>query len=175
MLQNISNQFIKPLRSKIEFLNMTDEVIVRKATQNDLDVLLNLEQDLISSERPFDPTIKKGSIHYYDLGKMLSDPQIEVVVAEYKKEIIASGYARIENGRPYLEHQQHAYLGFMYVKPEYRGMGINTRVVEKLKQFARSRGINEMCLDVYYQNEPAIKAYEKAGFEKHLIQMRMPV
>ncbi|HMG68332.1 MAG TPA: GNAT family N-acetyltransferase [Chitinophagaceae bacterium] len=154
---------------------MLDELVVRKATANDKIVLLEFEQGVISTERPFDPTLKPDPNHYYDLDNMILDPGIEVVVAEYNKEIIASGYARIKVSKPYLQHTHHAYLGFMYVKPEYRGMGVNIKIIEKLKEFAKSKGITEIQLDVYNENERAIGAYEKAGFKKHMIRMRMPV
>ena len=106
---------------------------------------------------------------------MISDPQVEIVVAEHEQKIIASGYARIEKSKPYLKHQNFAYLGFMFVHPDYRGKGINGSIIEMLKQFAISQGITEMRLEVYYKNETAIKAYEKIGFIKHIIEMRMPV
>jgi ribosomal protein S18 acetylase RimI-like enzyme len=154
---------------------MTNTIEIRKATLHDLDMLLNFEQGVINAERAFDPTLKEGLIHYYDLRKMLVDTQAEIAVAEYGHEIIASGFARIENAKPYLKHQQHAYLGFMYVHPLYRGKGINIRIVEKLTQFAKSRGITEIRLEVYAGNESAIKAYEKAGFQKHIIEMRMDI
>ena len=38
---------------------------VRKATLDDMPVLLKYEQGIIKAERPMDPTIKDGSIHYY--------------------------------------------------------------------------------------------------------------
>jgi hypothetical protein len=44
-----------------------------------------------------------------------------MIVAEADNKIIASGYARIDRSRPFLKHSTHAYLGFMYVLPEYRG------------------------------------------------------
>jgi GNAT superfamily N-acetyltransferase len=56
-----------------------------------------------------------------------------VVVAEAGNKIIASGYARIDRSRPFLRHSSHAYLGFMYVLPEYRGQGINKRIIDALK------------------------------------------
>jgi hypothetical protein len=66
-------------------------IIVRKATNNDLDILLRFEQKLIAAERPFDKTLKSGHIHYYDLEEMIKAPNIEVVVAESDNEIIGSG------------------------------------------------------------------------------------
>ena len=42
---------------------------------------------------------------------MILDPNIEVVVAEIKNRIVGSGYARIEEAKPYLQHRLYAYLG----------------------------------------------------------------
>jgi RimJ/RimL family protein N-acetyltransferase len=149
------------------------EIIVRKATLDDLDILLQFEQNIISTERPFDKTLKSGHIHYYDIEAMIKASHIEVVVATSDNEIIGSGYARIESSKPYLAHQQHAYLGFMYVDPAHRGKGVNKKIIEALKQWALAQNLTEMRLDVYNDNIAAIKAYEKTGFAKHLIEMRM--
>ncbi|MGB4846990.1 MAG: hypothetical protein WBP41_03680 [Saprospiraceae bacterium] len=90
-------------------------LVVRKATPADLDTLLRFEQGVINAERPFDTTLKNGIINYYDLSGMITDPDVEIVVAELEKEIIASGYARIEKSKPYLSHSTYSYLGFMFV------------------------------------------------------------
>ena len=149
-----------------------DETIIRKATLDDLEQLLKFEQDLIKFERGFDPTVKPDPVNYYDLKAILSAPHIEVVVAEINDKIIASGYARIDKSKPYLKHSNHAYLGFMYVLPEYRGKGINKKIIDVLKNWAASQNINEFRLEVYYDNTPAIKAYEKIGFSKYSLEMR---
>lgn len=150
-----------------------DELIIRKATLTDIDTLRRLEQGVINAERPFDNTLKSGDIEYYNLEDMLASENIEVIVAETEGSIIGSGYARIENAKPYLQHLQHAYLGFMFVEQSYRGKGVNQRIIEALTIWTRSKNITEMRLDVYHDNIAAIKAYEKAGFRKLLINMRM--
>ena len=151
------------------------EILVRTATLSDLGTLRSFEQGVIVAERPFDPQIKNDPVHYYDIEEMIAASHIEIVVAELDGEPVGSGYARIENARHYLKHQQHAYLGFMYVKPQHRGRGINQKVIETLKQWAIYQNITELRLDVYDENIPAIKAYEKVGFKKHLIAMRLGV
>ena len=147
------------------------EIKIRKALLSDLGQLLAFEQDLIKTERPFDPTLKPDPVYYYDLKTMLTSPLAEVVVAETDNKIIASGYARIDRSKPFLKHNTHAYLGFMYVLPEYRGQGINKRIIDALKNWATIQNITEFSLEVYYDNVSAIKAYEKIGFSKYMLEM----
>jgi ribosomal protein S18 acetylase RimI-like enzyme len=147
--------------------------IIRKATINDLATLLIFEQGVITAERPFDSTLKNEPIHYYDIGNMITASDIELVVAEMNTQIIGCGYARIENAKPYLQHKKHAYLGFMYVLPECRGIGTNKLIIDALKKWSALHNITELRLDVYQNNEAAIKAYEKAEFTKHMVEMRI--
>ena len=148
------------------------ELKIRKASIVDLGQLLAFEQDLIKTERPFDPTVKPDPVNYYDLKAMLTDQHIEMVVAEVDNKIIASGYARIDRSKAYSKHSHHAYLGFMYVLPEYRGQGINKKIMDVLINWAAAQNINEFRLDVYNENVSAIKAYEKFGFSKYFLEMR---
>ncbi|MFV8270837.1 GNAT family N-acetyltransferase [Flavobacterium sp. GT2N3] len=150
-------------------------ITIRKAHQDDLEKLLEFEQGIITAERPFDPTLKAEKINYYDIEKMILVPHIEVLVAEMDLEIIGSGYARIETAKPYLNHLNYAYLGFMYTKINHRGKGVNAKIIEALKEWCILQDVFELRLDVYNDNASAIKAYEKAGFKKHLINMRMIV
>jgi GNAT superfamily N-acetyltransferase len=150
-----------------------EQVIIRTALLSDLDVLIDCMRGIIETERPFDPTIGDGDIRYYDLAQMIAAPNVEVVVAELAGEIIGSGYARIETAKAYLKHDKHAFLGFMYVKANQRGKGVNKLIIDALKEWATAQNITEFRLEVYNDNLPAIKAYEKVGFKKHLITMRM--
>ncbi|MBO0342837.1 MAG: GNAT family N-acetyltransferase [Bacteroidota bacterium] len=149
------------------------KVNIRTATMEDLPVLLNFEQEIIKAERPFDVTIKEGPISYYDIGEMIQDPKAHVVVAEVDEKIVASGYAIPKRARHYLDHELYAYLGFMYTDEDFRGKGINAQIVDELKQWSQQEGYKEIRLTVYNENLPAIKAYEKVGFKKHIIEMRL--
>ncbi|WP_303318341.1 GNAT family N-acetyltransferase [Flavivirga abyssicola] len=150
-------------------------VIIRKATLNDLPVLLEFEQGVIVAERPFDPTIKDGSIYYYDISELITNPNSEVFVAESHGDIVASGYAKIKTDRHYLKHAYQGYLGFMFVSETHRGKGLNKMIVDALLKWCKARNIYEIRLDVYEDNTPAIKAYEKVGFKKHMINMRLDI
>jgi len=150
-----------------------DQITVRRAGLDDLELLLAFEQAMINAERPFDETIRSGGdVRYYDLEGLISSPEAEVLVAELGSEIIGSGYARIEAAEPYLDHDKHSYLGFMYVVPEHRGKGINKMIVEALEAWSLSQGVSEMQLEVYVKNIAAIKAYEKSGYDALILTMR---
>ena len=150
-----------------------ENLIIRTATIADIVTLRDFEEGVVTAERPFDSTIKKGNVRYYDLEHMIHAEHIQLLVAERNNELVGCGYARIEKAKHYLQHIQHAYLGFMYVAPSHRGKGINKLIMNALFEWSQSKNINEMRLDVYYENTPAIKAYEKAGFVKHMLEMRV--
>lgn len=149
-------------------------MITREATEQDLEILLTFEQGIVSAERPFNSTLIDGEIHYYDLNEFIQSPDATLIVVEENDEIVASGYALIKNSeKDYNQFKNYSYLGFMYVKREYRGKGINKIITDKLINWSKSKGVSEIRLDVYAENASAVKAYEKAGFEPHLLTMRL--
>ena len=149
------------------------DIIIREATTADVPTLLVFEQGVVTAERPFDSTIKKEQISYYNLKHIIHANHIQLLVAELNSELIGCGYARIEEAKHFLQHTQHAYMGFMYVQPLYRGKGVNKLIMDALFKWSQLKNIYEVRLDVYYENIAAIKAYEKAGFIKHMIEMRV--
>lgn len=149
------------------------DVVVRRATDKDLDTLYQFEQGVVETERSFDITLKKGLIHYYDLKGLINSDHAELVVAELNKKIVASGYVRIDQAKDYLAHSHYAYFGFMYVLPEHRGRGINRKIMDVLRAWAKAKNVNELRLEVYVNNTSAIHAYEKLGFKQHMLEMRM--
>lgn len=153
---------------------MTEEIVIRKAVDADLEVLLAMEQGVITAERPYDPTIKDNPVQYYDLKDLIVNPKALVLVALHKEEVVSCGYALEKVARPYLSHDTYAYLGFMFTLPDYRGQGINKLIIERLKEWACSRDLSEIRLTVYSENDTAIRAYVKAGFKSHMVEMRIP-
>jgi GNAT superfamily N-acetyltransferase len=154
---------------------MNSIIKIRKAKLEDLPILLTFEQGIIAAERPFDSTLQSTKISYYNIEKMILDPNIEVAVAVMKTKIVGSGYARIEEAKPYLNHKLYAYLGFMYTDTKHRGLGINAKVINYLKDWCATKNIFELRLDVYSDNLSALHAYEKVGFKKHLVNMRLDI
>ena len=153
-------------------MGLKENLTLRPAEKRDLPQLLDFEQDLIAYERAFAPQIKKGKIHYYDIGVYIERSDVCVVVAEHNQQLIGSGYALIKPNKVYKNPSTFIYLGFMYVLPEFRGKGINGRIIEYLVDWGKAQGHKEFQLDVYAENDHAIRAYQKMGFQSELLTMR---
>jgi RimJ/RimL family protein N-acetyltransferase len=61
----------------------------------------------------------------------------------------------------------------MFVPKEHRGNGYNQLILDALVSWCKEKGIVEIRLDVYDVNAAALRAYEKAGFKKYLINMSL--
>jgi GNAT superfamily N-acetyltransferase len=155
------------------FKKYMEQINIRAARIEELPVLLDFEQRIITAERPFDETLLPGDFNYYDLRKMIESEEAEVVVAEIDGQLVGSGHARILPAKPYNQFDKYAFLGFMYVVPEHRGKGINRLIIKRLVEWSKEKGLPEVRLQVYSENESALSAYEKVGFKKHLIEMRL--
>ena len=149
--------------------------IIRKAILSDVPILLEFEQGLINAERPMDVTIKDGITSYYDVSEFIKNDDSELYVVELANKLVASGYAKIKPDRPYLKHTKQAYLGFMFVPKIHRGNGYNKLIMDALLKWCKKQNVFEIRLDVYDANNSAIKAYEKVGFKKHMINMRLDI
>ncbi len=151
------------------------DIVIRKARLEDLPILKEFEQGIVSYERPYDETLDVDPISYYDLEALIHSVDAEVLVAVKDDVAVGSGYAKILEALPYLKHDRYAYLGFMYVAPTHRGQGINKLIVDALVAWSKNQGLTEVRLDVYSENEAALSAYAKVGFKGHLLNMRLDV
>ncbi len=150
-------------------------MIIREARLEEVPQLKIIEQEIIRYERPFDPNLKDDPISYYDLEDLIKRDDACVIVACFDDEIIGSGYALIKTSKPYKNPNQYAYLGFMFVSPNFRGKGINGKIIDHLIKWAKTKGLKEIQLDVYAENKSAVKAYEKRNFKPDLLKMRLSI
>lgn len=148
-------------------------VTFREALFDDKAALLQLEQSLIAAERPFNASLKQAGAYYYDLDHMIDDADTQLLVGEVSGDIIASGYVQIRRSKAALNHDRHGYLGFMFVAESHRGQGLNKRIMQRLIDWGKSRGVSDYYLDVYSHNASAIRAYEKLGFSPTLMEMQL--
>jgi len=59
------------------------------------------------------------------------------------------------------------------VRPEFRGLKISHRMLEKVEELAKNRGACKLTLEVVEGNTPARKSYEKYGFAPYELDPSM--
>lgn len=150
-----------------------DGLVVREARRDDYGSLAVLEQKVIDAERPYNPSLKEKGAYYYDIEKLISDQKSRLVVGAVSGDIIATGYVQVRKSKPALDHDSHGYLGFMYVVEEYRGLGLNKVILRDLVSWGQQQGVTNFYLDVYAENNSAVRAYEKFGFRGSLLEMKL--
>lgn len=149
-----------------------DSISTRPARESDLETLLRFQRGIVDAERPYDPTLAEGGIRYYDIEALIRADNVRFLIAEREMLPIGCGFARLQDAKPYVKHRREAYLGLMYVEPAFRGQGVNSRLLTELSEWCLGQGVMELRLDVYPDNASARRAYEKAGFRPHLLEMR---
>lgn len=149
------------------------QISVRKASLDDLSILYLFEAALIKAERLLDDTMVSENFHYYDLSQMITDEDAEVFVAEADGKLVGSGSVTIRKGLPHNRFKTYAFLGFMFTDSDYRRNGVNQKIMAEAIKWAHKNGVEEIRLQVYTKNLPAIRGYEKLGFKSIMTDMRL--
>ena len=72
--------------------------------------------------------------------------------------------------RPLEELEQRVpgtfYINIIATYPEYRGMGLGTKLLEAAPALASGAGCSELSLQVFEQNEGALRLYERHGYRE---------
>ena len=148
------------------------KIETRKATLDDLPILLEFEQQLIYVERPMDPSLEQiKETHYYDISAFITTDNSTLYVAVIEEEIVGCGYGLIRPNKSKFTQKEHGFIGFIYVKDAFRGNGIGKLIINTICDWFKTKDISEVRLTVYTKNHTAIKAYEKIGFEKNIVEM----
>jgi ribosomal protein S18 acetylase RimI-like enzyme len=58
------------------------------------------------------------------------------------------------------------YINILATYPEYRGRGLGTRLLEAAHALAPEAGCSELSLEVFEQNEGAVRLYERHGYRE---------
>ena len=150
-------------------------ISIRTANLNDLETLLEFEQGVVEAERPLDSFLGAGKLSYYNIPELITAENIHCIVAVSNNELVGSGYLRIQNSAHYHKNLKHGYIGFIYVKPSFRGKKISGLILESLKLWGKEKNLKELRLDVYDNNPSAVTSYERFGFTKSLVNMRIDI
>jgi len=145
------------------------EIIIKKATINELKILQELWNELFTAQYEYDKDLKVDWPLTVDgenyLRKMVEN-EIVYLAYFFDKPVgyIDGSYSK---DFPFL-NKKVAEINFMYVREEYRGNNIGSLLINEFKKECNIKGIYSYDVSVYCKNIKGIKFYEKNGFDKEL-------
>ena len=147
---------------------------VRLGTNADVESLAILYDELLDylEETINYPGWKKGVYPVKD-DAMAGVEAGTLYVATHENEIIGSMILRHECEGPYqtapwrvqLSEEKVFVIHTFVVSPQYLSQGVGQKLLTYAMELARKNGVKALRLDVYEKNEPAIRLYEKVGFQ----------
>ena len=135
---------------------MKEEIIIRRAVQEDCEAMLKLIQELALYEKaPNEVTVNFN--HFVESG-FGNNPVYWAFVAEAEKEVVGFALYHI---RYSTWKGQRMYLEDIIVTENWRGKGIGKLLMDRLIVEARERNFSGIGWQVLDWNEPAINFYKK--------------
>jgi ribosomal protein S18 acetylase RimI-like enzyme len=153
-----------------------EKLIVRRATEADLDSVAKLNRELTEYHVKFDEHYKfKKNIEeisrQYHSSNITSENKM-LLVAEVDGEIVGFMLGKIEKTPPIYQTEEFGQLLGTFVKEEYRRKQIGEKLTLKLLEWFKSKGIKRVELSVDVRNKIGVSAWTKYGFEPFHYQMK---
>lgn len=144
----------------------------RLATREDLPAIVQMlaEDDLGAQRERFETPLPES---YYDAFEAIdADPNHELVVAEIDGEVIGTLHLMYLPSISY-QGRMRAQVESVRVTSRLRGQGVGAEMMEWALERARGRGCHLMQLTSHKSREDAHRFYERLGFTKSHIGMKI--
>jgi GNAT superfamily N-acetyltransferase len=148
---------------------MRDGLVVRRATIDDLDVVVELRLALLReySEHPVYGRLRPDAARRArPIFAMQLDSENEVVLlAEDNGKAVGLVRCIETISSPLLEPDRYCYLSSVYVRPDWRRRGVLNALFERAVAWCRGRDISEMRLHNVGSRESTAAAWDALGFK----------
>ena len=154
-----------------------NEIIIRKATIEDLKHIQELNNDLFKLEKAnYDSTLidnwplsKYGENYFTDLIN-----NHYVIVAILNNEIVGYLAGSISEKGSY-EEIQYGELNNMFINENIRGYGIGKKLIDSFKNYCKNNNIDNIKVTASFKNKDAINFYKKCGFNEFDLTLTMKI
>ncbi|MFX1466159.1 MAG: GNAT family N-acetyltransferase [Promethearchaeota archaeon] len=140
-----------------------------KYKQNDIIVRFSSKEDIISLKKMFNKVVREKRFlptleEIEEIGNEWLDHRYQdfSIVAEIQGELVG----QIQLERLEDDATQHVCEIGIIVDPDYRGIGVGSKLLEKAIQTAKHLGFEKICLSTFHTNSNAISLYKKFGFQE---------
>lgn len=117
--------------------------------------------------------LKRINIYqFHNIDEIYQDPNYEIFVARDCNNLC--GFCFVHFSEPHSIHglgvwklsDNEAWIGPAFVKKEYRGQGINGKLLALVKSYCRNLNISKIYTSINSSNISSIKSFERNGFNK---------
>ena len=147
------------------------EISVRKATADDYNSLCKLFDEIDALHRDHLPHLfqKPGGAareQDYYLG-LIADENVALLVAEADEKLVGFGHTIVRDTPvfPVFVPRRYAIAEGIVVKSGFQNHGIGRILMDKMQEWATTKGATSIELNVYEFNETAISFYERLGYQ----------
>ncbi|MHB9782772.1 N-acetyltransferase family protein [Streptococcus sp. 10F2] len=148
---------------------------IRLAKPNDIPAILNLLEEILAVHHKGRPDIFKASGSKYNqeqLAEILEDPKQFLFVYEQDNQILGHLFCQIQEAQSsVLNPIKTLFIDDLCVSHTARGQGIGEKFIAFAKAYAKEHGCYNLTLDVWADNDGAVRFYERLGFQPQKIRM----
>ena len=143
-----------------------NDIIIREAQLEDLNIIQNLNNELFKLEKEnYDSTLVQDWPLSEDGKQYFEDLIINhYVIVAIKDDNIVGYLAGSINEKGSYEEIQYGEINNMLVDNNFRVLGIGKLLVDKFKQYCKDNNINNLKVVASAKNIKAIEFYKKNGF-----------
>lgn len=149
---------------------------IRKARLKEVGEISKLQGLLMEGHRKFDEywQARKGARKAFAsyAKRMIHSPNAVLFVAEDNGKIVGYSLGKIEKRPPIFKIQKTGQITDAFVLKEYRRKGLAKRMVNRLIEWFKSKGIDIVELDVDNRNDIGMKVWKKMKFERYMIRKK---
>ena len=159
-------------------------MIIRKAKLVDVAEIvkmwkefINYHDHLLTGDNKHFFTRKKNAPDIFKkfIQKNIRSKNAMVYIAEINGKIAGYSLAIIRKNIPIHKIKKAGEIVDLFVKKEFRGLGISSKFKDEIIKWFKKKGIEEISLKVYPNNKPAYPIYKKWGFIDYQIEMRKKI
>ncbi|MCD4670425.1 MAG: GNAT family N-acetyltransferase [Actinomycetia bacterium] len=157
---------------------------IRKASLKDLEIIMEIWEEFNRTHK--EKLLKKNSRYeeFFTMKSNAFDMVREYVkqlikskksiihLVEDKGTVIAYNNLEIKKGIPIYKNEEFGYISDLFVKKEYRGEKISSKLYLEAQKWFKKKGIKYITIGVNPENEKALLLYKHWGFFDFRIEMR---
>ena len=151
---------------------MASEVIIRKATDEDVSSIVELWKELMDFHKERDKIFSRSATGHERFGDYLkshiSKENSCLFVAEADQDIVGYCLVFIEKYPPVIELQKYCLVQDIAVTAEYRRRGIGKRFLNEAKKWYCEKDIHRIEARVSTYNKAAREFWSEMGFTPYL-------